>query len=87
MSERTSLSARGLLKGDLPHLRGGIYVMFAVEYLALVEPSPGSTLLNLLWPFVFVIPSALFAALLIVAGSALGKRIVTLASAPVQGPP
>ena len=70
-------------KGIFITCAASTYVMVTAELLALVGLSPGHTLFDLLWTFVASAFSALLGALLIVAGSGLGR----IALAKRQGPP
>jgi hypothetical protein len=52
------------------------YVMVLAEFLALFGSSPGSTLFDFLWSFAASVFWALLGALLIVAGSGLGRIVL-----------
>ena len=61
---------------------GSTYVMVLAEFLALFGSSPGSTLFDFLWSFVASVFWALLGALLIVAGSGLGRIVLARRQVP-----
>jgi hypothetical protein len=58
------------------------YVMILAEFLALFGSSPGSTLFDFLWSFAASVFWALLGALLIVAGSGLGRIVLARRQVP-----
>ena len=69
-------------KGIFITCAASTYVMVTAELLALVGSSPGHTVFDLLWAFVASAFSALLGAILIVAGSGLGRIALARRQAP-----
>jgi len=69
-------------KGIFLTCAASTYVMVLAEFLVLFGSSPGSTLFDFLWTFVASVFWALLGALLIVAGTGLGRIVLARRQVP-----